>query len=214
MLRARRTRRLSALLFLYRHVLRDRLAVDGDSRAREAAAPRADGAVARRGAAPARGDGRSNLAARESAVRHRHAPAGMPALAREGHRLRAQRNHRARWQGRQGSAHGVAAQAGRSAAARSRTRAPAAPAGSGCRIRRGVAAARAGAQVSERAARVRLAIRVRGGEALARSAWRQDASPSFRRRGAVARDQARLPAGRPSSSRSARTRCAIRSPRT
>jgi hypothetical protein len=104
----------------------------------------------------------------------------MVAVAGEGRGLRPQGNHGAGWQGRKGSPHDVAANAGRTPAARGRAGGYLARRRPGRRLRGRVAAACAGEEVSQRATGAGLAVRVSGATALARPARRYRAKASLR----------------------------------
>src|SRR5690606_29571590 len=170
-------------------------AVDGRGRPRQAAGAGADGALAPGSGVAAGGDGRARRRGGAPAVRHRDAADGGAAAAGQGRGLHPQRDRGARRQGRARPAHRAAGDAGRAAAGRARTRQGVAPRRPGGRLRRGLAAACAGAQVSVRRARVRLAVRVPRPAPLEGSARRRRAPPPPGRRGGLARDPQGAAAG-------------------
>ena len=135
------TQALSALLFLYRHVIGYEVGDLGGAHPRAQAQAPAGRDDARRGAGGSRRAGRREVADGVAAVRGGPAADGVPAAARAGHRLRAGRDPRARRQGREGPRDDAArvARAAASGAARGRASdAPARPgrrAGAGCRCR-------------------------------------------------------------------------------
>src|SRR6185369_12593519 len=130
----------------------------GERRAREPPATHARGALARGGRARARSIARYAVADRELALWRRPAGPGVPPAAREGRRFLLPADPRARRQGRQGSRHDAAREAGRTAARSPGARARAACAGPRRRLRRGRAAVCARAKVSARRERVGVAV--------------------------------------------------------
>ncbi len=208
---------LSAIVFLYEKVLGLELPWLAEHRPAAGAAAPAGRAHARRGRRRAGVlASRRASAASPAALRHRHAHHGGPAPAREGRRVRAPCDRRARRQGREGPrrhAAGVARARPARAAAR-------AAAGSGQRDRDD---GRAGVHLPDALARKypraasswTLVLGLPAGGARGRPAQRRRAAPPRVRPELPARLQARARRGRHrATSRRRRTRCAIRSPRT
>ena len=100
----------SALLFLYREILDDRVALAGRRPAGEGVDAPAGRAHAQGSRERSRSSRRHAPADRCAALRIGHAHHGRRAAAREGRRIRARRNRRARRQGREGSHDDAAAQ--------------------------------------------------------------------------------------------------------
>ena len=162
--------------------------------ARATAGAPADRAFRGGGSAAAERDGGRRTADGESALRRGAAPGGMPEAAREGHRLRVPPGHRARRQGRARPLDHAAGEPGPAGA--SRQGAAAAPARSQGGLRRGLAAARAGAEISARALRMGVAVRVSLGKPLAGPGKRRGApapsAPGYaRQRGQACRCRCR-----------------------